>query len=251
MKAKVLNKIVRETSGVHNYTLVPPILGRTKETIEIDPETHPLMKPYREQTNRNPVMCSFGHRPKSASRTFHPGTMKVRLTKGQIVQPAIAGKNGFGLPPSVLSKLLHAPKIRHPGEEEEETTEESSPHRKELIDPHNLFLANDSLFEGGNIGEMGLSSTHSRSHNDIDASRVAGGRGDILQKISKPKKTKKIHDEEWNGHFHVIEVPSNEKFDLKKSGIADTKLLPLKDRLTRCQVMCLIYNGIILHSIKV
>ncbi len=141
-KAKVVNKIVREASGVHNYTLVPPIVGRNTEPIEIDPDTHPLMKPYREQSNTNPVMCSFGHRPKSASRTFHPGTMKIRLRKGEVVQPNGGGKNGFGLPPSVLSKLLHAPKIYHPGEEFEDPKEE-----KTLADPHNLFLSNEELFE--------------------------------------------------------------------------------------------------------
>jgi hypothetical protein len=47
MKAKVVNKIVREASGVHNYTLVPPILSQVHENIAIDSDTHPLMKPYR------------------------------------------------------------------------------------------------------------------------------------------------------------------------------------------------------------
>jgi hypothetical protein len=37
----------------------------------------------------------------------------------------------------------------------------------------------------------------------------------------------------WNNHFHVIEKLSNERFELKKSGIAELKLLPLKERLTR------------------
>jgi hypothetical protein len=158
MKAKVVNKIVREASGVHNYTLVPPLLSHSSyhEKNDIDPDTHPLMKPYREQSNTNPVMCSFGHRPKSASRTFHPGTMKIRLSKGEIAQPAVNGRNGFGLPPSVLLKLLHAPKIHHPGEEyQEEGGDEEGGGGVEgdgtmsLYDPHHLFLSNDQIFNDG------------------------------------------------------------------------------------------------------
>jgi hypothetical protein len=37
----------------------------------------------------------------------------------------------------------------------------------------------------------------------------------------------------WNNHFHVIEKHSNENFELRKSGIAELKLMPLKERLTR------------------
>jgi hypothetical protein len=137
--------------------LVPPIVtnkSRSHENIPIDPDTHPLMKPYREQSNTNPIMCSFGHRPKSASRTFHPGTMKIRLTKGEIAQPARNGRNGFGLPPSILSKLLHAPKIHHPGEEfEEEITAGAGTGATEnsLYDPHNLFLSNDQILKESSL----------------------------------------------------------------------------------------------------
>lgn len=79
-KAKVLNKFVRDASGIHTYTMVAPpkkkqIMGKEKE--KFDPEIHPLMLPYRKESHRNPQMCSFGHRPSSASRTFNPGTMKV------------------------------------------------------------------------------------------------------------------------------------------------------------------------------
>jgi hypothetical protein len=34
-----------------------------------------------------------------------------------------------------------------------------------------------------------------------------------------------------------IEKLLNERFELKKSGIAELKLLPLKDRLTRCALL--------------
>jgi len=80
MKAKVLNKIVREASGIHTYAIVAPIRvdNNIKTTDTLDPDTYPLVKPYRKETNRKPKAISYGHRPSSANRTFHPGTMKVR-----------------------------------------------------------------------------------------------------------------------------------------------------------------------------
>ncbi|CAE7763198.1 unnamed protein product, partial [Symbiodinium microadriaticum] len=39
--------------------------------------------------------------------------------------------------------------------------------------------------------------------------------------------------EEWVRDFHIMEKRSNEVFELRKSGIAETKLMPLKDRLAR------------------
>jgi hypothetical protein len=183
MKAKVVNKIVREASGVHNYTLVPPILSQVHEKIAIDPDTHPLMKPYREQSNTNPVMCSFGHRPKSASRTFHPGTMKIRLAKGELAQPAGNGRNGFGLPPSVLLKLLHAPKIHHPGEEDQETVEEQGEGTNSLYDPHNLFLSNDQIFEDGPSGQIPHPPRHGhkKKKNGKKALKPLQGEGESLR----------------------------------------------------------------------
>jgi hypothetical protein len=79
MKAKVINKIVREESGMHTYTLVPPLPGddsrsHERETIDV---SHPTFRPYAMESSLKPVMSSFGHRPKSASRTFNPATMKV------------------------------------------------------------------------------------------------------------------------------------------------------------------------------
>mmetsp|Transcript_18953 Transcript_18953/g.19692 ORF Transcript_18953/g.19692 Transcript_18953/m.19692 type:complete len:762 (-) Transcript_18953:46-2331(-) len=252
-KAKVVNKIVREASGIHNYTLVPPIVGKLKEKLEIDPDTHPLMKPYREQSNTNPIMCSFGHRPKSASRTFNPGTMKIRLKKNEIAESAPNGRNGFGLPPSVLSKLLHAPKIYHPGEEFDD------PKSNSLYDPHDLFLPNEDIFNSKKskkdndaflqsnslkVGEHAWSTTLSNGEQDHDQDQDQNE-----NQNNSPKKSPKKHSSKkstlnkeiiqyeiekgWNNHFHVIERLSNEKFELRKSGIAELKLLPLKERLTR------------------
>ena len=194
-KAKVINKIVRETSGVHNYTLVPPLSHddskkssssshESTAVVAIDPDTHPLMKPYREQSNTNPIMCSFGHRPKSASRTFHPGTMKIRLTKGEIAQPARNGRNGFGLPPSILSKLLHAPKIYHPGEEFQD---DIPTNEKSLSDPHNLFLSNEQILKD------------SHSFSSID--QIQTTKNDkILNPISRTESFK-IGEHSWSTTF--------------------------------------------------
>ena len=85
-KAKVLNKIVREASGVFNYALVPPIIDKQQKKPEksdskIDPDTCTYVAPYRKESGSNPIIMSFGHRPRSASRTFYPGTMKVMTLK--------------------------------------------------------------------------------------------------------------------------------------------------------------------------
>lgn len=116
IKANVVNKVVREASGIHNYTIVPPprlddarsLAG--KEPLE--PETNPLVRAYAQEAKSKPIVCSFGHRPKSASRTFHPATMKFRLKHGQILPSVKDGKTGVGLPVAVLKKVLHAPKIQ-------------------------------------------------------------------------------------------------------------------------------------------
>jgi len=254
-KVKVVNKIVREASGVHNYALVPPIVHKTNNDGPIDSETHPLMKPYREQSNRNPVMCSFGHRPRSASRTFHPGTMRIRLRKNEIADPLEGGKSGFGLPPSTLSQILHAPRVHRPGEELDDDTDgtRTDPRTSgEMYDPHDLFLPNEQIFEktGSSGMEGGTSSiswgaqntgAFSRSwNNTTDSSNILGapdsGTG-IGQRVGRGRKKKpskrRVDDREWNNHFHVIERPSNEVFEMKKSGIAETQLKPLKERLTR------------------
>lgn len=117
MKANVVNKVVREASGIHNYTIVPPPRisesGMKAQRELLEPETNPLVRAYAQEAKLKPVMVSFGHRPRSASRTFHPATMKFRLQHGQILPSLNGGKTGVGLPVSVLKKVLHAPKIAH------------------------------------------------------------------------------------------------------------------------------------------
>lgn len=80
-------------AGVNSYALVPPppharASLRAKE--EIDPDTHPRLKAYAKEATLKPIICSFGHRPSSASRTFHPATMKIRLKHGEIVKTSMS-----------------------------------------------------------------------------------------------------------------------------------------------------------------
>jgi hypothetical protein len=116
VKANVLNKIVREASGIHNYTIVAPVrTTTTKKTYEkLEPETNPRVRPYAKEAKMKPILCSFGHRPRSASRTFHPATMRFRLKHSEIAHGGDnVYKTGFGLPVSVLAQVLKAPRIYH------------------------------------------------------------------------------------------------------------------------------------------
>lgn len=184
----MINKIVREVSGVHTYTLVPPIVKKGKRVKQVvDPDTHPLMKPYRDESTRNPVMCSFGHRPSSASRTFHPSTMNFRLQHEEVAAVAGKGQSGFGLQPAVLAKLLHAPHLdSHQGGDNDEDSRCSTRPPSGWEDPHSLFLpssstttasaleedfnksaASMSITEGGESGPLGHGGIleHSKSWN--------------------------------------------------------------------------------------
>jgi hypothetical protein len=151
VKANVLNKIVREASGVHNYTMIAPpreIMPLLRSDIEnLDPETNPRMKPYANEAKSKPTLVSFGHRPRSASRTFHPATMKFRLKHGEIASDT--NKTGFGLPVAILSQILHAPKISLPGTntDEHDEEEEDDFHMKRQMgggqDFNDLFFSPD------------------------------------------------------------------------------------------------------------
>lgn len=178
-KAHVINKIVREVSGVHTYALIPPIERKDTRVKEVvDPDTHPMMKPYRDESMRNPVMCSFGHRPRSASRTFHPATMNFRLRHEEVAAVAGMGKSGFGLQPAVLAKLLHAPPLSNDrGESESQSQSQSQgrggrgsvppPPPSRWEDPHNLFLSSEDVFDrtaatssSSSVSVLGQSSPH-------------------------------------------------------------------------------------------
>ena len=117
IKAKVLNKIVREASGMHSYVIVPPprLKGEVVE-VDPDPETNPFVKLYAKETKKKPLIVSFGHRPRSASRVFNPGTMRLRMKHNEMARAPAEGKFEFGLPAGILGKLLKAPHINPAGE---------------------------------------------------------------------------------------------------------------------------------------
>lgn len=160
VKAHVVNKIVREASGVYNYALVPPPRQKDpqKKPTEdkIDPELHPRLKPYASEAKLKPVVCSFGHRPRSASRTFHPATMKFRLRHNEVANSGSNTQTGFGLPVAVLAKVLNAPKLR-PMSADEDLLDDAiseptlhSNHQQMSLQHSDLFLSAEdqkSLFE--------------------------------------------------------------------------------------------------------
>ena len=83
---------------------------------KMEPETNPKVRPYVKEAKMKPVLCSFGHRPRSASRTFHPATMKFRLKHGEIAKAEDPNTTGFGLPVHVLGKILKSDKLHHTDE---------------------------------------------------------------------------------------------------------------------------------------
>jgi hypothetical protein len=208
-KAKVINKIVREVSGVHTYALIPPIEKRDKRVKEeVDPDTHPLMKPYRDESTRNPVMCSFGHRPSSASRTFHPSTMNFRLQHEEVAAVASKGQSGFGLQPAVLAKLLHAPPLAH---DQGDDSKSGSRPPSGWEDPLGLFLPSEDLFDksvastsmeegSGRLGHGGVLehskswNTGTFSDNGVGAAGFNGTTSFAKSRSRRPKKANKKKD---------------------------------------------------------
>jgi len=141
VKANILNKIVREASGVYDYAIIPPPRLRpiTKKHEILEPELNPKVRPYAKESKMKPTVCSFGHRPSSASRTFHPATMKFRLKHGEIAPTGDnPTKTGFGLPVSVLKQVLYAPKIH--------SVPPMSPNNSTIADSADLISDNRDLF---------------------------------------------------------------------------------------------------------
>jgi hypothetical protein len=118
LKLKIVNKIIRKELDLRTFTIMPPIRDKTRKTCCSDFDTsnpidhrHPVFRPYYTDFLLRPVMTSYGHRPSSGSRTFVPATMKIRLKHGELVKTDLEQKKtGFGLPVSVLAKLLRVPK---------------------------------------------------------------------------------------------------------------------------------------------
>ena len=162
IKAKVLNKIVREASGIHNYAMVPPPIQVTGPDLEVDddPDSNTYVHAYAKESKQRPIICSFGHRPKSASRTFNPATMKTRLRHGEVVKVSSPNKSGFGLPLTVLKRVMKAPRLKYPNEFDDDeplkTLDAESSFRTQYDntqnpDVYNLFGAPEG-FEGSVTG---------------------------------------------------------------------------------------------------
>ena len=168
MKARVLNKIIREESGQHTYTLVPPVPQKGVRAIiePVDPETHPLFRPYALEAHQKPVNMSFGHRPSSASRTFNPATMKVRLRHGAVAkQEKPVHASGFGIPVSLLTKVLHAPDLPRPGDEEPVSPKKHH-HNGPFSDPNSLFPSDEEM------QLMGLKKTSNKPTSSSSSSSI-------------------------------------------------------------------------------
>lgn len=191
---------------MHTYALVPPLVKKGKRTKQVvDPDTHPMMKPYRDESTRNPVMCSFGHRPKSASRTFHPSTMNFRLRHEEVAAVAGKGQNGFGLQPAVLSKLLHAPPLNSQQGGGDGDSQASTRPPSGWEDPHNLFLPSASTAASSGFGSTTASeNAFNKSAASVSVSEGGDsgplGHGGVLEHSRSWNTTSfTAEDEDFNG----------------------------------------------------
>lgn len=208
IKAKAVNKIVREASGVHSYVIVPPpkMPGDVIEP-DPDPETNPLVALYAKETKKKPVIVSYGHRPRSASRVFNPGTMRIKMKHDEVAKaPKDHNKFDFGLPVGVLGKILRAPSIKAPGSTVDDDDSHAQGLRSDTIDdqesahqydPHDLFSLppdspgaqsiGDRSF-GGKRSSQNAKSALNQGHLDHGASWISGGGsrgGSVSSKVRK------------------------------------------------------------------
>jgi hypothetical protein len=198
--------------GVNSYALVPPpkqastagdgtslSAHTSKAPQEIDPDTHPRLKVYAKEARLKPIICSFGHRPSSASRTFHPATMRLKLKHGEIIKTHTqsssssaagvadgtkqqthtnahtqgntnntskhAAKTGFGLSVNVLSKLLYAPKLYH--------SNPAAADDDEALD--SLFGVSAASVSTRNANANAHTGAHTGTHTSMSAPASAGG----------------------------------------------------------------------------
>ena len=100
-----VGEIIRAETGVTDYVASPRPRPLPRRPV-LDADTLPLLRPYRREAQAKPTARSFGHRPSSASRTFHPASMKVRLRHGEVVQAPLVETGGLGLPTASLAALL-------------------------------------------------------------------------------------------------------------------------------------------------
>ena len=185
-------------------------------------------------------MCSFGHRPKSASRTFYPATMKVRLEHGEVAPVQAGGKTGVGLSVATLGKLLHAPRLLYPNQLEADVEEEEERKRFEM----GYDLDDTSLQTSDTFGTGPNSQPQSQSQR-----RTAKTGSKKKPAMSKQSSTVSIFDDDsvystlpqdpkkarpvWDEGFHNIPANPVALYALKSSGGMNNPNLPLADRLHR------------------
>jgi len=271
VKAAVLNKIVREASGINTYVITAPPRSVDDEPEDIhDPDTNPHFKSYAKETKKKPQIMSFGHRPRSASRTFNPSTMRFRMRHGEMIKAGRDGQYGFGLPVGILAKILKAPKIGENMFNPAQTPAgppsveaESSRH-----DPHDLFSMPDERPEGfkgeaafesaSELQEssIGMESWISPTQQSLDIGKVRPGskrskgakdKGGISQHVktggggaidgddmtvNSQHYNKELHDKPWDSAHHNVRLSHKELYNIKKS-VMPNQPITLTERMTR------------------
>ena len=136
-------------------------------------------------------MQTFGHRPRSASRTFHPATMKIHLKHNEITPARIGTKrNNIGLSSTILSQLLHVPNPNI-------STTSTSTSSNQDEDPLHLHLQSKISHESSMY-----TSSLAININDNNLDELFLSPNDMAYVTSKPKyksnnkynKTKSLHD---------------------------------------------------------
>jgi len=269
VKAAVLNKIVREASGVNTYVITAPPRSLEDKPEDIsDPDTNPHFKAYAKETKKKPIIMSFGHRPRSASRTFNPATMRFRMRHGEMVKTDSEGQYGFGLPVGVLAKILKAPKISNngtfgaQGNGDDDTSMEDAA-AASRYDPHDLFSLPGSPGEGleDSVSELqqgsaGAESWVSQTQQSIElgGKRRSSGRTGAKGGSKKPPPAAKttgaedasdvsiggeskqynrdLHELPWDSAHHHVRLTHKELFLLKQN-VMPNQPITLPERMAR------------------
>ena len=103
LKSLLLTKIVRNSLGDNTYYYPNETNKSKSNTKNMNPYMHPSVKIYEKECRSKEIAVSFGHRKHSASRLFHPATMKVHLKHSECVDSPLPY---IGIPADDLSMLM-------------------------------------------------------------------------------------------------------------------------------------------------
>ena len=103
LKSLLLTKIVRNALGDNTYYYPNETNKSRSNKKNVNPYMHPSIKVYEKECSYNVKDVSFGHRKHSASRLFHPATMKVHLKHSECVDSPLPY---IGIPADDLSMLM-------------------------------------------------------------------------------------------------------------------------------------------------